>query len=963
MADSTKGTEEKGLGEQEQSLAVVVAPEPTVPPDGSSDNDVGDEDEEYSSPSDPCPSPSPKRRKKGDGEEGDKDYIPPKEGETAPRRSKRQPKKKVPSKDEDVPASTIGTQKSERSAKAKRRKGKRSVNRKDEGFHVVTHVSPKGEPLAPKTARVKFSSQCGIIVREKISITVKDWDHVTDGDKEVLWKELKKIFQFPEGSEAARGWKTTLNKKFVKTGRTPFSTYANITPNQWDDFLTLKNSPEEIKRSQKYSELAKKNKFPHRLGSAGYAPKVEQWTKEEEEMRKKGQPSVADKIENLSSSQKKGYFKPKREKDVLSTTLGTPEHGGRVRGVSSKISWKEGFKNDPHKKREAYKDKLRDEGAAEFERQMMDFCIKHMILPRPETKETEPDYPFDDFKENTPCRLHVLIGRSGKTLEAATAIAIPGRTYNEQFIPDAYAKVQPQVVHEGFESYDIDYPTADGISVLGDAVDLVILWHKNDIFFGLGTNAGEKPVLPKPGLGKPPRPPKRKVTDKADDPELDKKNPVPEVPPEIALPETAKEIALPETAMEIAPPETVMEIQVPDVPIEITVAEPESQRYLKTLLLRKNPRCHECHEFKSKDANKEKFMLTVFRGGKEHAKLRHDDPQKASVLAGPTFFATDDCPEKYEHGKALLPEWALKEAPWEMRRLHNFYMEASKKGLGNITARSPADCFGEEGYIWLDFSDLHAIYRRDKMDVNYVGVWCMMQYMDAKKKKEPIGFLDPTRICQTQHTVTLAPGSDQLKGKNPKEIAEYKKGLHKEKLITVAQYIGRAFLHFQNKRVVMAAYNFNDHFICLLIHPKDGTVVVLDPLDYSHKQYKEFLTILQYVTSNREERSFAGIMRANFLGLMDGTGLTRRICQDYNVEQALTIQCDKVPAKMINYMGIRWASTCSWALGHSRTDRTELVRGRIAADPVSQNHAINEWIHLQDDVVVSPMTRMWHVTS
>ncbi len=180
-----------------------------------------------------------------------------------------------------------------------------------------------------------------------------------------------------------RGWKTTLNMKFVKTGRTPFSTYANITSNQLDDFLTLKNSPEEIQRSQKYAELAKKNKFPHRLGSAGYAPKVEQWTKEEEEMRKKGQPvpmeewtqrsrnwvrartpkitdegevsfefpelqSVANKMENLSSSQKKGFFKPKREKDVLSTVLGTPEHGGRVRGVSSKMSWKEGFKHDPH---------------------------------------------------------------------------------------------------------------------------------------------------------------------------------------------------------------------------------------------------------------------------------------------------------------------------------------------------------------------------------------------------------------------------------------------------------------------------------------------------------------------------------------------------------------------------------------------------------------------------------------
>ena len=67
-------------------------------------------------------------------------------------------------------------------------------------------------------------------------------------------------------------------------------------------------------------------------------------------------------------------------------------------------------------------------------------------------------------------------------------------------------------------------------------------------------------------------------------------------------------------------------------------------------------------------------MVTVFRGGKERAKLRDDDPQKAAELAGPTYFATDDCPEKYEHGKALLPEWALNEGPWEMKRLHTFYM-------------------------------------------------------------------------------------------------------------------------------------------------------------------------------------------------------------------------------------------------------------------------------------------------
>lgn len=72
------------------------------------------------------------------------------------------------------------------------------MNKKDEGFYVVTNVGPKGESLAPQTARAKFSSQCGIIVREKIPNTVKDWDHVSNGDKEVLWKELKKRFQFPD---------------------------------------------------------------------------------------------------------------------------------------------------------------------------------------------------------------------------------------------------------------------------------------------------------------------------------------------------------------------------------------------------------------------------------------------------------------------------------------------------------------------------------------------------------------------------------------------------------------------------------------------------------------------------------------------------------------------------------------------------------------------------------------------
>ena len=48
----------------------------------------------------------------------------------------------------------------------------------------------------------------------------------------------------------------------------------------------------------------------------------------------------------LVELQKKGQFKANREKDVLSTTIGSKEHGGRVRGMSSKLSIKDGFEKN-----------------------------------------------------------------------------------------------------------------------------------------------------------------------------------------------------------------------------------------------------------------------------------------------------------------------------------------------------------------------------------------------------------------------------------------------------------------------------------------------------------------------------------------------------------------------------------------------------------------------------------------
>ena len=48
----------------------------------------------------------------------------------------------------------------------------------------------------------------------------------------------------------------------------------------------------------------------------------------------------------LAELQKKGQFKANREKDVLSTAIGSKEHRGHVRGMSSKLSIKDGFEKD-----------------------------------------------------------------------------------------------------------------------------------------------------------------------------------------------------------------------------------------------------------------------------------------------------------------------------------------------------------------------------------------------------------------------------------------------------------------------------------------------------------------------------------------------------------------------------------------------------------------------------------------
>jgi hypothetical protein len=70
--------------------------------------------------------------------------------------------------------------------------------------------------------------------------------------------------------------------------------------------------------------------------------------------------AVAEKMLQLAELQKIGQFKPHREKDVLNIAIGSKEHGGCVRGLSSTLSIKDGFEKDRarYRSHDRYKEEI-----------------------------------------------------------------------------------------------------------------------------------------------------------------------------------------------------------------------------------------------------------------------------------------------------------------------------------------------------------------------------------------------------------------------------------------------------------------------------------------------------------------------------------------------------------------------------------------------------------------------------
>ena len=238
--------------------------------------------------------------------------------------------------------------------------------------------------------------------------------------------------------------------------------------------------------------------------------------------RKPEVAAVEQKVVQVAAQQRLGLFKPERENDQLTAALGTPKHTGRVCVVASQMPWKHGFPKDgsSYKRHDRYKktmeetieeklntmfeDKimswvqsLNQEGQLDFlqpeQREYMTQNRPRHVMGPPtmnlsSVASTSPalgtPYPVDDITVDTPCRLHVPLGRVGnRTKEVAIGVAMPGRVFHNNPIPPEYAKVSvTQITDMGYIDYPLDHVTPEGVKELGEAVNQFILWNRRKIF-------------------------------------------------------------------------------------------------------------------------------------------------------------------------------------------------------------------------------------------------------------------------------------------------------------------------------------------------------------------------------------------------------------------------------------------------------------------------------------------------
>ncbi|KAH6794419.1 hypothetical protein C2S52_004896 [Perilla frutescens var. hirtella] len=268
----------------------------------------------------------------------------------------------------DDEASESKDNKSTHTTRAKR--GKVCFNsvaqRRAKGVIQDVDFNMDGQPV--EKAASQLQSYIGLLVRDHVKISIKNWKLVSDDTKDLIWEQVKGCYNVPETWKAAclesanskwRTWKCRMHKDFILPNKdNPDEMYkpppdSGILDHDWGQL------------SEQQKKMRSKHLYPYRLSRKGYANYAEEikdlhgdkeidrcllWKKAR--LNKKG----ATDNENLKIAIQKidEYIREKEEgtlhseatsSDLLSLALDKPEHAGRVRGKGLGVKPKSYFQS------------------------------------------------------------------------------------------------------------------------------------------------------------------------------------------------------------------------------------------------------------------------------------------------------------------------------------------------------------------------------------------------------------------------------------------------------------------------------------------------------------------------------------------------------------------------------------------------------------------------------------------
>ena len=471
-------------------------------------------------------------------------------------------------------------------------------------------------------------------------------------------------------------------------------------------------------------------------------------------------PTVEEAAKNIyaiAAKQSQGTFKPQRERDILTAGLGNPEHPGRVRGISSKEGWKEGFGpqwEGLYKKRDRYKEEMADYFKEEAKKEFKGLMSEMLSNPPPELMQqlamasamsvqqmTTPQmqiipaaqtpastegttipssvastgnkvrYPVDDITRPVACTLVIRYGiNNQRTKKVATGLAIPGRKFHGNDIPEEYCRVEVTTVVQGYEDDMLDIPGPEGIEKLGQAIKNFILWPRRDVELLDWSNSSQAQPSPPSQIAVPivhPSSPPQ-TSHAAPHPLSDPPSPHPHGGP--PSPPHTSPFRDPPSPQPSPRPSKKSKVSIPKL-----VSPFEKKKKSKST------------------AGTARFLKGIGRSltsdTVDLADLE-ESAKKAEAMAAkikkPTKADYKNVPKKYVPGRPLLPLDKLRKVPAGVKRLHDWYMRASSVGIDTISVHIPDHAFiGSNQKAVVTFEDMWLMMNLQRLDVQLVTIFAL----------------------------------------------------------------------------------------------------------------------------------------------------------------------------------------------------------------------------------------------